>query len=125
MIKSILIAGLGGFVGTTMRFLLSKYFQLNVASAFPWGTFVINILGCFLIGLFYGLSDRGNIMTADWRLFLTVGVCGGFTTFSTFSNDSILLLQNKEYLYFILYSGLSFILGLCFVVVGRSVTKLF
>lgn len=64
-------------------------------------------------------------MTADWRLFLTVGVCGGFTTFSTFSNDSILLLQNKEYLYFILYSGLSFILGLCFVVVGRSVTKLF
>lgn len=120
MIKQLFIAGFGGFVGTVFRFLISRYFHLNLPTDFPWGTFVINILGSFLIGLFYGLSEKENFMSPDLRLFLTVGVCGGFTTFSTFSNESLQLLQNKDFLNLSLYVGFSFFLGIAAVYVGRQ-----
>jgi CrcB protein len=120
MIKQLFIAGFGGFVGTVFRFLISRYFHLNLPTDFPWGTFVINILGSFLIGLFYGLSEKENFMSPDLRLFLTVGVCGGFTTFSTFSNESLQLLQNKDFLNLSLYVGFSFFLGIAAVYLGRQ-----
>jgi protein CrcB len=84
MLKSILIAGIGGFIGTVFRFLVSRYIQVTYLSVFPWGTFLVNILGSLLIGIFYGISEKGNFMSPEWRIFLTVGICGGFTTFSTF-----------------------------------------
>lgn len=120
MVKQLFIAGFGGFVGTALRFLVSRYFHLNLPTDFPWGTFLINILGSFLIGLFYGLSEKEDFMTPDLRLFLTVGICGGFTTFSTFSNESLTLLQNKDFLNLSLYVGLSFFLGIAAVYVGRQ-----
>ncbi|MBP1618600.1 MAG: crcB protein [Bacteroidetes bacterium] len=123
MMKQLFIAGLGGFVGTAFRFLISRYFQLNLPTDFPWGTFAINILGSFLIGLFYGLSEKEDFMSPDLRLFLTVGICGGFTTFSTFSNESLTLLQNKDFLNLSLYVGLSFFLGIAAVYVGRQLVK--
>lgn len=123
MVKSFLIAGIGGFLGTGARFLLSRYIQLTYASVFPWGTFTINILGSFLIGLFFGISDKGNFMSPEWRLFLTVGFCGGFTTFSSLSNDAFLLLQDKEFFRFSLYASLSFLLGLVAVFLGRALIK--
>ena len=124
MIRSIFIAGLGGFIGTVLRFLISRYMQLHYMSVFPWGTFIANILGCFLIGIFFGISEKGNFMSPEGRIFLTVGLCGGFTTFSSFSNDALMLLQNKEILRFALYSGLSFFIGLVTVYVGRTIIKI-
>ena len=82
MIRAIFFIGAGSFVGGVARYLLSHVVQTNVASGFPWGTMVVNILGCFFIGLLYGLFERGSIMNGDLRVFLTTGFCGGFTTFS-------------------------------------------
>ena len=124
MAKSILIVGLGGFIGTVMRFLISRYFQINYTTVFPWGTFLVNIIGSFIIGIFFGVSEKENIMSPEWRIFLTVGVCGGFTTFSSLSNEAFILLQNKEMLRFALYSGLSFFLGILAVYFGRLIIKI-
>lgn len=123
MIKTLFIVGLGGFIGTVLRFLVSRYFQMHVVSVFPWGTFTVNIIGSFLIGILFGLSEKRNIMSPEWRIFLTVGICGGFTTYSTFSNDAFILLQNNEFFRFATYSGLSFILGLFAVFFGRLIIK--
>ncbi len=123
MIRSILIVGLGGFIGTVFRFLISRYFQLHLFSVFPWGTFTVNIIGSFIIGILFGLSEKGDILSSEWRLFLTVGICGGFTTYSTFSNDAFILLQNNEFIRFATYSGLSFVLGLFAVYFGRLIIK--
>lgn len=124
MVKSIFIAGLGGFIGTVVRFLISRYFQLYYTSVFPWSTFIINIAGCLLIGIFYGITEKGDFISPEWRLFFTVGLCGGFTTFSSLSSDAFLLLQNKEFIRFTLYTGLSFILGIMAVFFGRLIIKI-
>ncbi|MDP3913207.1 MAG: fluoride efflux transporter CrcB [Bacteroidota bacterium] len=124
MVKSIMIVGLGGFIGTVARFLISRYFQVNVASVFPWSTFLVNIVGCLLIGIIYGISEKGDFLSPEIRLFLTVGICGGFTTFSTFSNDAYMLIRQDEWFRFALYASLSFFLGLMAVYAGRFIIKL-
>jgi CrcB protein len=124
MVKSILIVGLGGFIGTVVRFMIYRYIQLSFVSTFPWGTFMVNIVGSLLIGVFFGISERGQMMSPEWRLFLTVGLCGGFTTFSSFSNDAFLLLENRELFRFAAYSGLSFFLGILAVFLGRAIIKI-
>ena len=123
MFRTILIAGTGGFIGTVLRFLVSRYFQENTFSLFPWGTFTVNIAGSLLIGIFYGMSERGNLLSPDIRIFLTVGICGGFTTFSSLSNDAFILLQEKDWLKLSLYASLSFFLGLLAVYLGRTLIK--
>ena len=123
MFKTLMIAGTGGFIGTILRFLVSRYFQENTLSLFPWGTMTVNISGSLLIGIFYGLSERGNILSPDVRIFLTVGICGGFTTFSTLANDSFILLQEKEWLKLSIYATMSFFLGLVAVYLGRIIIK--
>jgi len=125
MLKSILIVGFGGFIGTVARFLTSRYFQENVTSFFPWSTLIINIIGSLLIGIIFGISEKGDFMSPDVRLFLTVGICGGFTTFSTFSNDAFLLLRQEEWIRFAFYTSMSFFLGLLAVYGGRIIIKLF
>ena len=123
MFKTLLIAGTGGFIGTVLRFLVSRYFQEHTFSLFPWGTFTVNIVGSLLIGIFYGMSERGNLLSPDVRIFLTVGICGGFTTFSSFSNDAFMLLQEKDWLKLSLYASLSFFLCLVAVYLGRTLVK--
>lgn len=123
MVKSLLIVGIGGFLGTVARFVIARYFQYNVSSVFPWSTFIVNIAGCLLIGLIYGITEKGEFLSSDSRLFLTVGICGGFTTFSTFSNDSFLLVQEQEWVRLALYTSLSVFLGLMAVYVGRMMVK--
>ncbi|MFZ5939681.1 MAG: fluoride efflux transporter CrcB [Bacteroidota bacterium] len=123
MLKSLFIAGLGGFIGTVLRFWVSRFIQVSFDTVFPWGTFLVNILGSLLIGIFFGLSERGNIMSPEWRIFLTVGICGGFTTFSSFSYDALLLIQSREILRVVLYASLSFFLGLVAVFTGRLMIK--
>jgi fluoride exporter len=124
MFKTLLVVGIGGFIGTVLRYLVTRFFQLASFSAFPWGTFVVNITGSLLIGIIWGLSEKDNLLSTEWRLFLTVGICGGFTTFSTFSADTAILLQNKEWLNLVLYPSLSFFLGLAAVFMGRTMVKL-
>lgn len=125
MVRSILIAGFGGFIGTVLRFLLSRVIQTHSLSLFPWSTFLINTAGCLMIGFFYGIAEKGNLMPANLRLFLTVGLCGGFTTFSTFSNDALMLIQGREWLRVALYASLSLFLGLAAVYFGKIISKLF
>jgi CrcB protein len=124
MVKSIMIVGLGGFIGTVARFLISRYFQVNITSVFPWSTFIVNIVGCLLIGIIYGISEKGDFLSPEIRLFLTVGICGGFTTFSTFSNDSFMLIREQEWFRFALYTSLSIFIGLMAVYVGRFIIKM-
>jgi CrcB protein len=124
MIKSLLFIGTGGFIGSISRFLASRYLQNSFPSAFPIGTFFVNITGCLLIGLIYGFSERSSLLTPGWKLFLTVGFCGGFTTFSTFANENLALLRDGEFLHFFLYTGLSVFLGITATFFGVLITKI-
>lgn len=108
-----------------MRYLLSRWLQNQVIHAFPLGTFVVNILGCLAIGLFYGLFERGNLMNVHLRMFLTVGLCGGFTTFSTFMSENFLLIKTENLFYLSLYAGLSLAGGLFMVYLGQWIIRLF
>lgn len=123
MIKAMLIAGAGGFLGTCGRFLVSKLMHWMFTSPFPYGTFAVNVIGCFLIGLLCGWAEKTHLISPQMNLFLITGFCGGFTTFSSFSNDMYLLMQNKQWIYFGLYLGLSIVLGILMVMVGRSLVK--
>ena len=125
MIKTILLIGSGGFIGSVSRFLASRFMQNHFPSAFPFGTFFVNISGCFLIGLIYGFSERSTLFTSGWKMFLAVGFCGGFTTFSTFANENLALLRDGEFLHFLLYTGLSVFLGIAATFFGVLLTKIF
>ena len=120
MIKNILLVAFGGAVGSVLRYLVSKWLQEASAVAFPVGTLVVNVVGCLLIGLIYGASDRWGI-SGDMRLLLTVGFCGGFTTFSTFMNESLSLMRADNLLSLALYASLSVGLGLVAVWAGSRI----
>ncbi|MFA8374415.1 MAG: fluoride efflux transporter CrcB, partial [Akkermansia muciniphila] len=117
MIKMLMMVGLGSFAGGILRFLLSRFVQVNSASSFPWGTAAVNLLGCFILGALYGLFDR-NLPHTETRLFLTAGLCGGFTTFSTLMNESFLLLKEGNFSAFFLYTLISFAGGLLAIGLG-------
>lgn len=124
MIKTLLLIGSGGFLGSISRFLTSRFLQNNFPSAFPFGTFVVNISGCLLIGIIYGFSERSSLLTPGWKMFLTVGFCGGFTTFSTFANENLALLRDGDFFHFFIYTGLSVFLGIAATFLGVVITKL-
>jgi fluoride exporter len=112
MLKDILLVGAGGGIGSIARYLCSKWITGLYPAAFPAGTFIVNITGCFFIGLFFGLTIKSTGFTNDWRLLLMTGLCGGFTTFSAFTLEGIQLLkQDKAGLFFLYLSG-SVVLGL-------------
>jgi fluoride exporter len=121
--KTLLFIGIGGFIGSVSRYLLARAVQVFMISSFPFGTITVNILGSLLIGLIYGLSERGVLIDPQLRLFLTVGICGGFTTFSTFSAESFYLLRDGQYLWFMAYAFLSISLCLLAVFLGFIISK--
>ena len=123
MFKAMLIAGIGGFAGTCLRFLTGKFAHLVCNSAFPWGTFAVNVIGCFLIGLLFGLAEKTQLLSSSMNVLLITGFCGGFTTFSTFSDDIYVLLQQRQTGYLVLYVLSSLLLGLLMVRLGRSIVK--
>lgn len=123
MTTNILLVGVGGMLGSILRYLASHFIHAAVPSAFPYGTFVVNVLGCLLIGIVFGLSERNEWLSLELRLFLAVGVCGGFTTFSAFAYENIILLQEKDYLTFALYSVLSFVVCLLATLAGLAITR--
>lgn len=124
MLKLLILAGTGGFLGTIARFLTSRYFSAVFPSSFPLGTFAVNIIGSFIIGIIFGIAQKGDFMNSEWRLFLTVGFCGGFTTFSAFAIENINLLRSADYFNFFLYTGSSIIFGLLATFIGIMLVKL-
>jgi CrcB protein len=124
MIRTLLLIGTGGFIGSISRFLASRFMQNNLSSVFPFGTFFVNITGCFLIGLIYGLSEKSALFTSGWKMFLTVGFCGGFTTFSTFANENLAMLRDGDFFHFLIYTGLSVFLGIGATLLGVFLTKI-
>jgi CrcB protein len=125
MFKTLFFVGAGGFLGSISRFLASRFIQEHLPVAFPFGTFFVNISGCFLIGIIYGFSERSSLLTSGWKMFLAVGFCGGFTTFSTFANENLALLRDGDFLHFMLYTGLSVFLGIAATFLGVLITRIF
>lgn len=124
MIKNLLMIGAGGFLGSIARYLVS---QLNLTVSFhsiPVGTLTVNVAGSFLIGFLTGIAEKSMILTPGWRLFLMVGLCGGFTTFSAFANENLMLIHNGQGLAVLLYTGLSIFLGFLAVYLGFITTNL-
>lgn len=113
-----LLIFIGGGLGSTLRYLISQLVPSQ--GGFPLGTFVCNILGCFLIGLFNGLVAKMGLSN-EVRLMLTVGLCGGFTTFSTFSKEGLTMIGAGEYGMYTLYTLLSILLGLVAVIIGNHI----
>jgi CrcB protein len=122
--KSILLVGLGGGIGSMLRYLFQKWFSENYPQPFPWGTFLVNLIGCFLIGLIYAASEKSTALTPQTRLFLMAGFCGGFTTFSTFAFENMNLLRGGDLSYFLIYTIGSVMLGILGVFGGVAVMKL-
>lgn len=118
MIKLFLAIFFGGGLGSVMRYAVQLVMHERiVAYNFPWATFTVNIIGSFFIGLFYSLSARFNL-SEEVRLFLTAGLCGGFTTFSTFSNDNLALIREGQWLAALIYIVLSIVLGVVACLAG-------
>lgn len=118
MFKQILLIGTGGFIGSVARYFVSK---LNLYFHFldiPIGTLTVNIVGSFVIGFLTGISDKSTILSADLRLLLMVGLCGGFTTFSTFSSENLMLMHSGQFLSVLVYTGVSILFGFTAVYFG-------
>ena len=124
MIKQVLLIGIGGFVGSVARYYVSKLNLTIDMFAIPIGTLMVNILGSLLIGFLAGIADKSPIMTADLRLLLMVGLCGGFTTFSSFTNENLVLMHNGQFLSILMYTGLSIFLGFLAVYLGYTMSNL-
>lgn len=123
-LTNILTVGAGSCVGGVVRYLLSNAIQENNwVNPFPWSTFTVNILGCLAIGFIYGLLDRGFNMSEELKLFLTVGFCGGFTTFSTFINENFQMMEASRIGIMAAYAGISVIAGLLCVYLGHICSK--
>ena len=115
MLKNFLLAGLGGGIGSMLRYGTSL---LLTSRYFPYATMAVNIVGSFIIGMVLGLSLKSEYFFTNWKLFLATGICGGFTTFSAFSAENMELLEEGKYSIAIVYISLSVILGIAAAVVG-------
>jgi len=123
-IKLLLLAGVGSFIGGVGRFALGRFVQSFTHSVFPWGTFAVNVIGSFVIGLLFGISLRYNILSAEWKVFLIAGICGGFTTFSSFSLENLELLKAGHINQFMLYAASSVLVALLAAVAGYLIMKI-
>ena len=116
------IVGAGSFLGGGLRYLISVFFNQKVNPDFPYATLSVNLLGCLLIGVFYGLFEK-SVINNDWKLFLTTGLCGGFTTFSAFSNESLELFKQGNIMSMLMYILISIIVGIALTYAGYLITK--
>ena len=122
MIKNILLIFIGGGLGSVCRYLVSEIIFLKKFD-FPYPTFISNVLGCFLIGLALGWSIKNSELNSSLIILFTVGFCGGFTTFSSFSQEVLTLINNNQFFYFLSYLILSITIGVLFVFIGTKIGK--
>ena len=122
IIKNILSVGAGGFIGGIGRYLISLAMK-GVSKGFPWATLAVNLLGCLMIGLLWGFLSRNASEGTSWGLFLTVGLCGGFTTFSTFSKEALTMLQAGQTWGFVSYITMSVLAGIALAALGYYIAR--
>ena len=122
LLKTILAVGSGSFLGGAGRYLFSLAMK-DISKGFPWATLAVNLLGCFLIGLLWGVFGKNGADGSNWALFLTVGFCGGFTTFSTFSKEAIIMLQTGHVWGFAAYVSMSVVVGVALVALGYFLVR--
>ena len=122
MMKSFLLVFLGGGLGSGLRYLvtitMNQYYKV-----LPFGTFIVNMLGCLLIGLILGYAQKENTLTSNQTLLLATGFCGGFTTFSAFANENLELIKNGELFNFSFYTIGSVLIGILAVFIGFYLTN--
>ena len=118
----LMAVGAGSFLGGAGRYLVSLAMK-GVSKGFPWATLAVNLVGCFLIGLLWGIFSKSGTEGGHWALFLTVGFCGGFTTFSTFSKEALVMLQAGNIWGFAGYVSISVIAGVALVALGYFLVR--
>ena len=117
MYKTILIVGTGGFIGSVMRYLLQVFIENKLLSTFPLATLIANITGSFIIGVVFALAEK-SMMNSEWRIFMSVGICGGFTTFSAFAFNNFNMIKEHTWNQLFLNIGGTMILGILAVYLG-------
>jgi CrcB protein len=124
MLRNLLLAGVGGFIGSAARYGMGAWVtHLSAASRFPFGTLAVNAIGCLLIGLLAGVAEREHIMSASTRLFLLTGVLGGFTTYSAFAYETVFLARTAHFAAALANVALQLVLGLALVWIGHAIAS--
>ena len=123
MLKEVIAVFIGGGLGSVLRFLVNKI-EIISDNNFPYSTFMSNFLGCLILGIVLGYFIKNENTNSMLFVFLTVGICGGFTTFSSFSNESLQLIQNGEIFTFLAYLLGSLVIGIMSVYMGTLTFKL-
>lgn len=123
MIKSYLIVGLGGAAGSMLRYAVQRLFTIQSTAAFPTGTLLVNISGCFLIGVLWSIFSRSLSWNEEMKLLLMTGFCGGFTTFSAFTLEGIGLLKESKTSLFMIYLIASVVGGLLATIIRIRIAK--
>lgn len=122
IIRNTLFIGCGSFIGGAARYLVSIAMKA-AGKGFPWGTLVVNLVGCLTIGLLWGFFSKSATENSVWALFMTVGICGGFTTFSTFSKEALMMLQAGNHMGMLAYVGISVLAGIVLVAAGYFLAR--
>lgn len=123
MVRALILVFLGGGAGSCLRYLVSVFGGKQTVDSFPTATFVTNMIGCLAIGVLLGIAERNQWSSPDFKLLFVTGFCGGFTTFSAFSAESLRLIQNDHFLLALLYIGGSLLLGILSTWLGFLLTK--
>jgi CrcB protein len=124
MIKNIILVGLGGALGSVVRYLISVLVYSGKTQLFPWSTLLTNFMGCLLLGLLLGYFQKNDNQYQELKLLLAIGVCGGITTFSTFSAETLNLMQSGNLLAAGLYAISSFVGGVLLLYLGVMLIRL-
>ena len=123
IIRNTIFIGCGSCIGGAARYLVSIAMK-TVGKGFPWGTLAVNLVGCLVIGLLWGFFSKNSSESSSWALFMTVGICGGFTTFSTFSKEALMMLQAGNFMSLLAYVAISVIAGIALVAAAYYLLRL-
>jgi CrcB protein len=123
--RNLFIIGMGGFCGAILRYMVSGGIQRWSQSVdFPFGTLAVNLIGCLIIGMLSRLDEVRSVLSPEMRFFIMIGLLGAFTTYSTFSNEAMNLINDQRFQSALLYVGTHVVLGLAAVLLGRISTYL-